>query len=99
MTAKVRAAQFALTLGIPVFIGNLDSGERLLDVLADRGNGTYIGDARAAALNRKKQWIAFHSPSAGSITIDDGTWVPLTNISCVWSERYEEMKRAVEAEP
>ena len=34
-----------------------------------------------------------------SITLDDGTWVPLTNISCVWSERYEEMKRAVEAEP
>ena len=36
---------------------------------------------------------------AHSITLDDGTWVPLTNISCIWSERYEEMKRAVEAEP
>lgn len=36
---------------------------------------------------------------AHSITLDDGTWVPLTNISCIWFERYEEMKRTVEAEP
>lgn len=32
---------------------------------------------------------------AHSITLDDGTWVPLTNISCIWSE----MKGVVEAEP
>ncbi len=43
MKSKVSAAKTALTLGVNVFIGKADQDETFIDILAGKGNGTYIG--------------------------------------------------------
>lgn len=74
MRAKLRAAQFALSMGIEVFIGDGKgaSESKILDVLRGEGQGTYFATPKNGPVRRKKQWIAFHSLAEGAICIDDG---------------------------
>jgi glutamate 5-kinase len=75
MAAKVRAAERALGLGVPVFVGTARGS--LAPILAGEGAGTYFGEkgsttAGSSSPGRKLQWIAFHSPVSGRVTIDEG---------------------------
>lgn len=72
MKSKLLAARTALSLGVPVFIGEGEGKNKLLEVLDGKGNGTYIGNKELTWLNTKKQWIGLHSESSGKIYIDQG---------------------------
>lgn len=71
MFAKIRAADRALALGVPVFIGQATDGS-LLPILQGQGDGSYFGDELVTSPQRKLQWIAFHSPVQGTIKVDKG---------------------------
>jgi len=74
MRAKLRAADFALSMGTEMFIGDGrgDEESKVLDVLSGAGRGTYFAAPKNGLLKRKKQWIAFHSPVQGTVCIDPG---------------------------
>ncbi|MCP8969608.1 glutamate 5-kinase [Ectobacillus ponti] len=72
MKSKLYAAQTALSLGVPVFIGTGKGEAKLLQVLQGEGDGTYVGDEAAMPLNKRKQWILFHSRVQGRLVVDGG---------------------------
>ncbi|WP_100012018.1 glutamate 5-kinase [Lentibacillus sediminis] len=72
MKSKLLAAKTAMTLGVPVFIGNGKGANKLLKVLNGEGDGTYIAKQSLGSVNTRKQWIALHSESAGKIYVDQG---------------------------
>ncbi|WP_018921374.1 glutamate 5-kinase [Salsuginibacillus kocurii] len=74
MKSKIEAAQRALSLGLNVFIGQKQSADALLDVLAGKGNGTYIGykPPSSLSISNKKQWVGLHSEVSGQLVIDAG---------------------------
>ncbi|MGG1573947.1 glutamate 5-kinase [Fictibacillus sp. NRS-1165] len=72
MKSKLLAARTALSLGVNLFVGTGSNKEKLLDILDENGDGTYIGNSPATALKTQKQWMAFHSPISGVIEIDEG---------------------------
>ncbi len=73
MASKIKAAEVALSMGVEVFIGDGKNTprDRLLRALAGEGAGTYFG-GKKNQMNRKKQWLAFHSDVKGQIVIDAG---------------------------
>jgi glutamate 5-kinase len=72
MKSKLLAAKKALSLGVSVFVGTGHGKEKLVDILAGKGDGTYIGGPFHVQMQMKKQWIAFHSHVSGAIEIDAG---------------------------
>lgn len=76
MRSKLLAAKTALQLGLPSFIGVADQPDSLLQILAGKGDGTYIGsygdEAERVNVPTRKQWIALHSPVKGQIIVDEG---------------------------
>ncbi len=72
MQTKVLAAQKALRMGVPVFIGQANSPEEIERVINDEGDGTYFGSSAKNLAKRKLQWIAFHSAPSGRVIIDQG---------------------------
>nr|WP_206529576.1 glutamate 5-kinase [Brevibacillus sp. SYP-B805] len=76
MRSKLLAAKTALALGVPSFIGQMESDDDLRHIVHGAGNGTYIGFSREnrqpGFLPKNKQWIALHSPVHGRISVDDG---------------------------
>jgi glutamate 5-kinase len=76
MRSKLSAAQTALKLGIPCFIGQHTGEESLVRILAGEGNGTYIGQSlppgKKNGIPARKQWIALHSPISGRLYVDSG---------------------------
>lgn len=72
MKSKLLAAQKALSLGVSAFVGKGTGKEKLTDILAGKGDGTYIGGPFQTQMQMKKQWIAHHSQVAGTIEIDEG---------------------------
>ncbi len=78
MKSKLEAAKTALTLGVKVFIGKGSGKQKLLEILAGDGDGTYIGNDTLTTVNSPKQWIALHSEVAGKIYIDQGAELALT---------------------
>ncbi|WP_027409062.1 glutamate 5-kinase [Anoxybacteroides tepidamans] len=76
MKSKLLAAQRALSFGVSVFVGTGKGKEKLLDILEGKGDGTYIG-APQGHMQRRKQWIAYHSQPAGTIEIDEGAEMAL----------------------
>ncbi|SDG94351.1 glutamate 5-kinase [Alteribacillus persepolensis] len=72
MKSKLEAAETALSLGLRTFIGTGFGSAFLSDILAGKGDGTYIGFPGSFVLNSKKQWLALHSLPAGGLTIDNG---------------------------
>ncbi|MBL4950723.1 glutamate 5-kinase [Neobacillus sp. OS1-32] len=72
MKSKLLAAKKALSLGVSVFVGTGAGKEKLVDILAGKGDGTYIGGPFQSQMQMRKQWIAFHSQVGGIIEIDEG---------------------------
>ncbi|KAB2330774.1 glutamate 5-kinase [Cytobacillus depressus] len=72
MKSKVEAARTALDLGVKVFIGSGSGNEKLVDILAGKGDGTYIGSLSQASVKSSKQWLALHSIPRGKIEVDQG---------------------------
>ncbi len=72
MKSKLVAAKKALSLGVSVFVGTGTGKEKLADILAGKGDGTYIGGPFHSQMQMRKQWIAYHSQVGGVIEIDDG---------------------------
>lgn len=72
MKSKVEAAQTALALGTPVFIGTGTGKDKLARIIAGQGDGTYIGNDPQATVKNSKQWLALHSVPHGKIGVDDG---------------------------
>lgn len=72
MKSKLLAAQTALSLGVKVFVGTGTGPNKLIDIVANKGDGTYIGDKVASNYRKQQQWITFHSEVAGTIFIDEG---------------------------
>ncbi|GEL08823.1 glutamate 5-kinase [Salisediminibacterium halotolerans] len=72
MKSKLSAADRALSMGVPVFIGNGIHQHAVHDVIAGQGNGTYLYPTTDRPMKTKKQWIAFHSDIKGSLTVDNG---------------------------
>lgn len=80
MRSKLIAAKTALSLGVQVFIGQGKGRDKLLNILAGKGDGTYIGrEKKLAAITSQKQWIYLHSPVAGKIFVDQGAEEALLN--------------------
>ncbi|MCL1949442.1 MAG: glutamate 5-kinase [Turicibacter sp.] len=71
MKSKVMAAKTAMGMGVNVFIGMGTDNRDLVDILAGKGAGTYIGH-QGELEGKVKQWIRLHSSSSGSIRIDAG---------------------------
>lgn len=72
MKSKLLAAQTALSLGVPVFIGKGEGKDNLLHILQGTGDGTYITNKSMEPINTSRQWIALHSESFGKIYVDQG---------------------------
>ncbi|HIX42565.1 gamma-glutamyl kinase [Kurthia sp. 3B1D] len=72
MQSKLQAAKTAYDLGVSVFIGRGEGKNKLIDVLAGHGDGTYIEKEHAIVVPSKKQWISLFSDAAGRIYIDEG---------------------------
>ena len=72
MKSKLLASKKALSLGVSVFVGTGIGKEKLVDILAGKGDGTYIGGPFQTQMQMRKQWIAYHSQVGGVIEIDDG---------------------------
>ncbi|OCA85051.1 glutamate 5-kinase [Bacillus wudalianchiensis] len=72
MRSKLLAAKKALSLGVPVFVGNGAGQEKLMDILAGKGSGTYIGAPFKSHMQMKKQWLAHHAKPNGVIIVDEG---------------------------
>ncbi|KMY44417.1 hypothetical protein AC622_09280 [Bacillus sp. FJAT-27916] len=77
MLSKLLAARTANSLGVPVFIGSGQGENKLLDIIAGHGNGTYVGKDSLSPLKNTKQWIAFHSAVTGRIYVDEGAELAL----------------------
>lgn len=73
MRSKLEAAQTALSLGVPCFIGTGTGPDKLVKILNGEGEGTYIGTSpNGVGMRTKKQWIKLHSEVSGQVTIDAG---------------------------
>lgn len=72
MKSKIEAAKTALDLGVKVFIGSGSGSEKLVDILAGKGDGTYIGSDSQPIVKTSKQWLALHSVPSGKIEVDEG---------------------------
>ncbi|WP_100331106.1 glutamate 5-kinase [Bacillus xiapuensis] len=72
MKSKLIAANKALSLGVPVFVGTGSGPNKLMDVLEGKGSGTYIGSPFQTHMQMKKQWIAHHAKTAGNVIVDRG---------------------------
>ncbi|MEY4479930.1 MAG: hypothetical protein RLZZ267_608 [Bacillota bacterium] len=71
MRTKIDAARIATIGGIPVFIGMFKESGDLIQAIENAGKGTYFVTTESN-LSMKKQWVGFHSPTRGTIAIDDG---------------------------
>ncbi|KGA97093.1 gamma-glutamyl kinase [Alkalihalobacillus alcalophilus ATCC 27647 = CGMCC 1.3604] len=81
MKSKILAAETALSLGVNIFIGKGAGANKLIDIIAGNGDGTYIGSVQEEAMMpTNKQWIALHSTSSGSITVDRGAAFALQSL-------------------
>ncbi len=80
MASKLLAARTALRAGgVKVFIGTGHGAQKLVDILAGHGDGTYVGGHdELAVLTNHKQWIALTEIS-GKIFIDSGAEQALMN--------------------
>ncbi|MFC4024614.1 glutamate 5-kinase [Oceanobacillus longus] len=72
MKSKLMAAKTATSLGVPVFIGHGNGGDKLLHALKGEGDGTYIASHSNSPINTRRQWISLHSESMGKLYVDQG---------------------------
>ncbi len=71
VATKVAAARMAAWSGIPTVIASASDPDVVARSIAGDDVGTWV-DPRPAGLSARKLWIAFGSPSEGSILVDEG---------------------------
>ncbi|WP_107841972.1 glutamate 5-kinase [Metasolibacillus meyeri] len=77
MESKLLAARYAIEAGCHVFIGKGTGAEKLLQILANNGDGTYIAGEKSTTLSNRRQWLRL-STVTGKIFIDEGAVKALT---------------------
>lgn len=70
MQSKLTAAKFATNAGVDVFIGTGSGEQKLIDILENKGDGTYF-TCNEKAVPTNKQWVKL-TKSSGKIFIDEG---------------------------
>ena len=66
MRSKILAADVALSLQVQVFIGKGSGEDKLVQIIQNQGDGTYLESPQAErSIPTHKQWIALHSKSNG----------------------------------
>lgn len=71
VATKVSAARMAAFSGIPTVIASSREDDVVSRAIRGDDVGTWV-DPRQSSLSARKLWIAFGSPSEGSISIDEG---------------------------
>lgn len=71
MASKLAAAKIASWSGVRTVIASSDEPNAIERAIAGEPIGTLV-HARAERLESRKLWIAFASPAAGKISVDDG---------------------------
>jgi len=77
MTTKIQAAKIVVRAGIPLVIAPGRKSDVLARVLAGEDEGTLFV-ASAGKLRGRKRWIAFFHHPKGTLFVDDGARVALT---------------------
>lgn len=80
MASKLDAAKIATKVGIPVLIANGLKPDTLARCLDGEELGTLFAP-RAASMKSRKRWIAFFHKPKGTILVDDGARIALTDKS------------------
>ena len=70
MQSKLSAAKFAMSTGVDVFIGTGSGSNKLIEILENKGDGTYFTRNEKAVPNYK-QWVTL-TEATGKIFIDEG---------------------------
>ena len=78
MQSKLVAAKFAMNAGVKVFVGIGKGENKLVDILAGHGDGTYFEGNNFTVLNSNKQWLSLTEVS-GKLFIDEGAVQALLN--------------------
>lgn len=68
---KVAAARMAAWSGVPTVIASATEDGVVERAIAGEDVGTWV-DPRESSLSARKLWIAFGSPSEGSVSVDEG---------------------------
>ncbi len=82
MASKLAAAKIATWSGVETIIAQSDRGDVLVDAVAGVAGVGSVFRARRQRLSARKLWIAFASPSEGSITVDSGARTALQSKPC-----------------
>lgn len=72
MESKLQAANYAMENGIDTFIGTGNGSQKLLQIVAGAGDGTYCLK-NGQSVRNEKRWVALTEIS-GKITIDTGAY-------------------------
>jgi glutamate 5-kinase len=70
MQSKLTAAKYATNAGVDVFIGTGAGSHKLIEILAQNGDGTYF-TRNEKSIPNYKQWVAL-TKASGKIFIDEG---------------------------
>ncbi|WP_175638746.1 glutamate 5-kinase [Metabacillus schmidteae] len=71
MRSKIDAVKIAMASGISTFLGKASIANILTEAVSGKAKGTYFEVTNETVnLNRKKQWIAFHSGPEGEVVIN-----------------------------
>ncbi|PMC35309.1 glutamate 5-kinase [Bacillus sp. UMB0899] len=71
MRSKIDAVKIAMASGISTFLGKASIANILTEAVSGEAKGTYFEVTNETVnLNRKKQWIAFHSGPEGEVVIN-----------------------------
>ena len=70
MQSKLAAAKFAMNAGVDVFIGTGFGSQKLIEILDNKGDGTYFKRSDKA-ITTNKQWVTL-TEASGKLFIDEG---------------------------
>jgi glutamate 5-kinase len=77
MITKLTAARIAASAGVRTAITSGQVPERIPEILAGHNHGTQFAP-QTQTLSARKRWLAYGLQPAGSLTVDDGAVVALT---------------------
>lgn len=78
VASKVAAARMAAFSGVPTVIASSKEVDVVASAIQGKEVGTWV-DPRESSLSARKLWIAFGTPSEGSISVDDGAAAAITD--------------------
>lgn len=78
MMSKLQAADTVAGVGTPVVIANGRQAGAIGKVLAGNDVGTLLAAGKPSGLSGRKRWIAFFHKAKGSLVVDDGARLAVT---------------------